>query len=467
MAIFSMTMTALNRKITAKQAAGGGQRSAASAAAYVLALNIRNPRDGVLHQYSRKKGVFDTFTVGPDGQTFDPKILWPAVESHHKRGDAVPARLMMFALPHELTKAENLEFVKDFVSDFTRQYGVAASAGMHLPEKNGDQRNVHVHIIYTSCSVENGPELKLGNKVAALDSIAAKRANIENAGEVWKKKWEIAVNAALVKAGSNARIDCRTLVEQRNEAIANGDLKLAAELNREPTKHLGPSATAFERRTGQKSERRKYLESRGTTTATLLEIINKSIDAVKLEIKEIHRQLAATLREVLGLKESGSPSLDPAAENRARMALQLRAAASIEKHKASQPDPAVKIAADKRAEEIARFVEKLAKREEAGKSLVGVSDKGMLEQATRLGLVSAVATGLRIGLPVSEKCIESAAKAKNTDLLQMLKAGLEGFEIRAMLKSAKLDDETKKLLNEAIAIERPLTNQPPTGPKFN
>ena len=443
MAIFSMTMTALNRKITAKQAAGGGQRSAASAAAYVLALNIRNPRDGVLHQYSRKKGVFDTFTVGPDGQTFDPKILWPAVESHHKRGDAVPARLMMFALPHELTKAENLEFVKEFVSDFTRQYGVAASAGMHLPEKNGDQRNVHVHIIYTSCSVENGPELKLGNKVAALDSIAAKRAKIENAGEIWKKKWEIAVNAALEKAGSNARIDCRTLIEQRDEAIENGDLKLAAELNREPTKHLGPAATAFERRTGEKSERRKYLESRGTTKATLLEIINKSIDAVKLEIKEMHRQLAATLREVLGLKESEKPALT---------ALQLRAAASIEKHKASQPDPAVKIAADKRAEEIARFVEKLAKREAVGKPLAGVSDKGMLEQATRLGLASAVATGLRIGLPVSEKCIESAVKAKNTNLLQMLKAGLEGFEIRAMLKSAKLDDETKKKLDETVAI---------------
>lgn len=328
MAIFSMQMKALPRKVEPIEGKEG-YRSAAAAAAYVLATNITNPLDGQRHDYSHKKGVFDTFTIGPDGHHFDPEILWPAVELHHKRGDAVPARLIILALPEELTQAQNLEFAKEFIADFTKMYGIAASVGMHLPEQNGDQRNVHMHVIYTSCSVAPGAELMLGRKVAALDSIAAKRAKIENVADIWRKKWELAVNAALKKAGSDARIDCRTLVDQRVEALENGNIKLAAELDREPTRHLGPKATGYERRTGKQSQRRKEFESAGAATKSLIAIIKKSIETVTQEIAAMRRQLIATLREVLLLKQSEAP---------AHEAIDSAAASAREKTKSTDID---------------------------------------------------------------------------------------------------------------------------------
>ena len=77
-----------------------------------------------------------------------------------------------------------------------------------------------------------------------------------------RKVWADFANEALAAAGHSARIDHRTLVDQRAEALAKGDLARAAALDRAPGEHIGPRAAGYEQRTGMNSNRRKHIERR-------------------------------------------------------------------------------------------------------------------------------------------------------------------------------------------------------------
>ncbi|WMS45346.1 MobA/MobL family protein (plasmid) [Acuticoccus sp. MNP-M23] len=55
----------------------------------------------------------------------------------------------------------------------------------------------------------------------------------------WRAAWSEATNKALEMAGSDERIDHRTLAAQRQEALANGDFLRAEKLDRAPQKPVG------------------------------------------------------------------------------------------------------------------------------------------------------------------------------------------------------------------------------------
>ena len=279
-------------------------RSSVSAAAYVLAAEMTDARTGEITDESKKGGVFDAFTLGPAGDNLDPHKLWSAVEMHHKRRDAVPARLFICALPNELTHEQNTEFVKEFVASFTKEYGVAATCGMHLPDRGGDERNVHAHIVYTACSVEPGQDLKFGKKVVELDPICMRQAKLEPPADKLRKQWEIAVNAALAKNGFDERVDCRSLKEQHAEAVAAGDVQKAAKLDRAPTSHLGAAATGFERRTGKRSQIRKDAETALKPSRKTIALLKRQ--KAKLERVAGIREAPATLSQI---KEKGVKSV--------------------------------------------------------------------------------------------------------------------------------------------------------------
>lgn len=252
-------------------------RSSVSAAAYVLAAKMVNAQTGEITDESKKGGVFDTFTMGPAGDNLDPHKLWSAVEMHHRRRDAVPARLFICALPNELTHEQNTELVKEFVAAFTSEYKVAATVGMHLPDRGGDERNIHAHIVYTSCTIEPGLEMKFGKKVMEFDPIRMRQEKGVAPAEKMRKQWEVAVNTALAKHGFDERVDCRTLKEQQAEAVAAGDMKKAAKLDRAPTSHLGAAAVGFERRTGKRSQKRKAAETALTPSRQIIALLEASI----------------------------------------------------------------------------------------------------------------------------------------------------------------------------------------------
>ena len=184
----------------------------------------------------------------------DPQTLWNAVDAAETSVNAQTARSMLFALPRELTDEQNLALVRDFCQKEFVDKGMVCNFFYH---DKGDG-NPHVHIMLTLRAMdENGKWLPKSKNVYALDEngnrIRApngswKRVKVNTVdwnerkyGEIWRQDWAAAQNAALEAAGRAERVDMRSLERQGVE-------------DRLPQKHLGPTASALERK-GASSER--------------------------------------------------------------------------------------------------------------------------------------------------------------------------------------------------------------------
>ena len=224
-----------------KPVSRGAGRSGTAAAAYRAGVCLKDERTGEVHDYTRKQGVEHTELVFPHGVNMSREDLWNAAEGAEKRKDARIAREFELALPAELTKEQRRELATGFARHLVEQYGVAADVALHEPNRKGDQRNHHAHILITTrqISVQG-----LGNKTDLEQEDKALRAQKKDTGrqqiETLRAAWAAQCNLGLQRAGSHERVSHKSLKAQGIE--------------REPTSHLGPVATAMERR-GEKSER--------------------------------------------------------------------------------------------------------------------------------------------------------------------------------------------------------------------
>jgi hypothetical protein len=236
-------------------------RSAPAAAAYRTAERIVNERDGVTHDYSRRTGVEQSFIVAPPGAewTHDRSALWNAAEAAEKRKDAKVAREYEVALPAELSAKGRADLARAFAAEIVERYGVAADVAIHAPGKDGDSRNHHAHILTTTRTVSADG---LGVKTRQLDQSMTASVEVELLRDLWAGL----TNRALEREGVGERVDHRSIAARREAALEvvqnqgwpeperQAAERQAQDLDREPTVHLGPAASALERR-GQNSER--------------------------------------------------------------------------------------------------------------------------------------------------------------------------------------------------------------------
>ena len=224
-----------------KPVSRGAGRSGTAAAAYRAGVCLKDERTGEVHDYTRKQGVEHTELVFPHGVNMSREELWNAAEGAEKRKDARIAREFELALPAELTKEQRRELATGFARHLVEQYGVAADVALHEPNRKGDQRNHHAHILITTRKIS---AQGLGNKTDLEQEDKALRAQKKDTGrqqiETLRAAWAAQCNLALQRAGSHERVSHKSLKAQGIE--------------REPTSHLGPVATAMERR-GERSER--------------------------------------------------------------------------------------------------------------------------------------------------------------------------------------------------------------------
>ncbi|HMQ13644.1 MAG TPA: MobQ family relaxase [Candidatus Competibacter phosphatis] len=216
-------------------------RSAVAAAAYRAGCELVDERTGLVHDYRRKGGVLATDLLLPDGGAVERAVLWNAAERAEARKDARTAREWVIALPAELSAPERAVLAREFAGALATRYGVAVDVALHQPDREGDHRNHHAHLLTTTRQVYRNPDgtLALGDKASIELSDKARRARgLGSAAEevtAIRQLWEQIANRALERAGHAARIDARRLEAQG--------------LDREATTHLGPVATAMERRT--------------------------------------------------------------------------------------------------------------------------------------------------------------------------------------------------------------------------
>ena len=227
MAIYHLSVKTLSRS------AG---RSATAAAAYRAGVEIVDARTGEVHDYRRKGGVVHSEIVLPVGApewARDRSALWNAAEQAEVRKNSTVAREFEIALPSDLSEAGRLALAVDFAKEIVARHGCAVDVAIHEPGREGDTRNHHAHLLLSTRKLT--PE-GFTDKTRELDQ--------RQSGEVdyWRSRYAELQNERLKEAGLSVRVDHRSLKAQG--------------VDREPTKHLGPSATGYERRTGQASRRR-------------------------------------------------------------------------------------------------------------------------------------------------------------------------------------------------------------------
>lgn len=209
---------------------GAGQ-SIVAAAAYRHACKLEDSRTGEVYDFTRKRGVIFSEIYSPDhahaSWVQNREQLWNHAEAAEKRKDARLGREILFALPSELTELQRRELIDTMAKSLAKRYGSVVDVAVHSPSRYGDERNFHAHVLLSSRRIgQDG----FGEKIHELDD---KRRGPMEVSFI-RSEWARLANLALKQAEQEASIDHRTLKAQG--------------INREPTIHLGVSASAMERR---------------------------------------------------------------------------------------------------------------------------------------------------------------------------------------------------------------------------
>ena len=265
-------------------------RSATAAAAYRAGCEIADQRTGEIHDYTRKRGIEHTEMVLPPGAprwATDRDQLWNAAEAAEKRKDARVAREYEVAIPKELTPEQGIELARDFAGALADRHRVAVDVAVHKDHPRTwdgtekDFEGYHAHLLTSTRQL--GAD-GFGVKTRELDDQKTGPEFVL----LWRKAWEVTANRHLAMAGRAQRIDARSLQDQGIE--------------RDPTQHLGPSATALERR------------------------------GIKTDLGEVNRRIEAAYQD--GLKQraqeqSGAAASAIVRETRIDLALSAREAAAL------------------------------------------------------------------------------------------------------------------------------------------
>ena len=264
----------------------GKGKSSVAAAAYRSGESIKNEYDGIVHDYTRKRGIVHTEILLPEhapAEYASRAVLWNAVEKIEKADNSRLARELDIALPVELTREQNLSLIREYVKSTFVSAGMCADLCIHDTGKG----NPHAHIMltvrpFTPDGKWGGKQKKEyildedGNKMYdpvkrqyQCRSIPSTDWNDRGKADEWRKAWEDMANAELKRIGSDSRIDRRSYEEQGIEQV--------------PTIHMGAAAMQMELR-GIHTERGDQNR--------LIDITNKQIRQLRARINRVSDWLA-------------------------------------------------------------------------------------------------------------------------------------------------------------------------------
>lgn len=210
--------------------------SSVAAAAYRHGEKMTDEHTGEIHDYSKKKGVSDSVVLIPEGadkRFLKPEYLFNTIEKHEKRKDAQLALEVNISLPTEMTDEQKKALAIDFCNENFVKKGMIADIAFHKL----DSDNPHFHVMLTTRKLTPDGS-GFGQKVREWNS--------KDQLQEWRKSWADTANDHMQRAGIDARIDHRSLKDQKAEldALPSPTLEQQAQaisLDRPPTIHRGHS----------------------------------------------------------------------------------------------------------------------------------------------------------------------------------------------------------------------------------
>lgn len=197
-------------------------------AAYILRENNYKAKEDLVFKQSGNM----TFIDGNNALAF-----WEAADQNEGMNRNAYRELEL-NIPNELTHTQAVVLVQEYVkkeigNDFPYSFAIHESFN-----ENGE-KNLHCHLMFSERKIDGiGRELnrffkKANSKKPELGGAKKDRD--------WKKKerllglrksWEVTANEVLKSHGYEARIDCRSLEDRKNEALQKGEYAKAETLNR-------------------------------------------------------------------------------------------------------------------------------------------------------------------------------------------------------------------------------------------
>ena len=227
-------------------------QSAVNAAAYQTGEKLYSERDRkYMYNGTKEELVMKEILLPPHAppEFADRKTLWNSVEAAEKNWNSQLARRMKITLPKELSMEDNIALAKEYCQKEFVSKGMIADLAIHDPDP--PNHNPHFHVLLTMRPLdENGKWAPKAHKEYVLDKdgkrihgpngkFKTRKAptvdwNARGNAEMWRDDWEKLQNKYLERAGRPERVCMKSFERQGIDLI--------------PTVHMGPAATALERK---------------------------------------------------------------------------------------------------------------------------------------------------------------------------------------------------------------------------
>ncbi|MCA7000046.1 MobQ family relaxase [Dickeya solani] len=187
-------------------------------AAYHARCRITDDRTGNTYDFSHRTDLFHNLILAPVSAPAhiieSSTALWNEVERVERQKDGQTARYFDVAIPCELSNEDKIKLVVEYCQKNFVDKGMIADIAFH--DLNGG--NPHAHVMLTL-------------KPITADGFGKKERSWNDKKNVilWRESWSVITNRYLTAAGSNERIDHRSIDTQYNEALENAAITLDVE----------------------------------------------------------------------------------------------------------------------------------------------------------------------------------------------------------------------------------------------
>lgn len=272
-------------------------QTATAAAAYRSGTRLECERTGEIHDYTRKQGIELTALLFPQDtpeNIQDRQSLWNAAEKREKHPRAQTARDLEVSFPAEFSPEQRREaglLIGNYIVD---NYGAAADLCWHKPDRRGDERNYHLHALFTTRRFEQGDWSK--TKDRTLDDLKG-----QGAEEITKLRQGVADILNNIAARDGLEIYVEHLSFEKRG------------IDKDPTQHLGKYAARLEQR-GERSEigdKNREIKARNAEREKLhveQKAVNMEIKRAELEAKgQGQSKMPPPLPKISPLMRPGDP----------------------------------------------------------------------------------------------------------------------------------------------------------------
>ncbi|MEH0835401.1 MobQ family relaxase [Pectobacterium cacticida] len=254
-------------------------------AAYHARCRITDDRTGNTYDFSHRTDLFHHQILAPvstpDHIIESSSSLWNEVERVERQKDGQTARYFDVAIPCELNNEDKIKLVVEYCQKNFVDKGMIADIAFH----DLDGKNPHAHVMLTL-------------KPITAEGFGKKERSWNDKKNVilWRESWSVIANRYLAAAGSNERIDHRSIEAQHTEALENAAITLDVE---EKALWLA-KATATSRPSMQRVHRAKWnsksVQEKRAAEQAVRDEMKQEAQTTYRTFKDLDQQIVVDLR---------------------------------------------------------------------------------------------------------------------------------------------------------------------------